>query len=410
MRIRRISGLLLGLGLILAAMPLGSSPAADAFHQKDLVVHEWGVLSVFPDVETANADMREEWDALPKFVFGQVEGRIMPPSGVIMNARLPVIHLYSPNATDVNVRVDFPPTGKPLVWWPENVNTTPDYQNGRSKLRGNFLEWQVQIRSPQAANVQMMPLPSGHWMNALRNVKAEEMLVYGSGNRLATKEKFLYYDGTLPSPQSLDITGKKDKLTIKNKTDCTVADVTVVDRRTAGKVLVARIAALDAGAEKPLAFAEVDAKDWPDKGVQTLAAQLKGAGLFEDEAKVIADVWKKAFFETDGLTTFYRLPQSEYDRLLPLTVNPKPEKVVRVMLGHQPRCEPELAEQVQKLIEQLSAREFPQRVAAQKQLSAIGKAALPYLNRALKDASDPELKMRLTKLMEDYTIKLPAAK
>lgn len=410
MRTLRLPAVIFGMLLSLGAGNLGPTPAADPFCQKDLVLHEWGVLSVYSDVETANADMRDEWDALPKFVFGQVEGRVMPNAGFYGLAKLPVIHLYSPVPADVNVRVDFPPAGKPLVWWPENVNNVHDFQNGRSKLRGNFLEWQVQIKSPQAANAALLEVPSGHWISALRTVKSEELTVFGMNGQSPTREKFLYYDGTLPAPKPIEITRVKDQLIVKNRGEVAVSDVTVVDRRTVGKVLIARIEALGAGSQTPLTFAEADVKEAAVKGAETLAGQLKQAGLFDDEAKVIASVWKKALFEADGLTTFYRLPQSEYDRLLPLMVNPRPEKLVRVMLVHQPHCEPELADQVQKLIDQLSAREFPARVQAQKQLSAIGKAALPFLVRALKDNSDPEVRARLTRLVEDYAIKLPPAK
>ena len=74
--------------LILGVAVIGLNPAADPTTsaqapppppaQKGLAVHEWGVVSAYSDVELANADMRAEWEGLPKFVYGQVDGRKIP--------------------------------------------------------------------------------------------------------------------------------------------------------------------------------------------------------------------------------------------------------------------------------------------------------------------------------------------
>ena len=55
--------------------------------------------------------------------------------------------------------------------------------------------------------------------------------------------------------------------------------------------------------------------------------QLVAAGLFDDEAKSLVDLWRHKQFETPGLTAFYRLPQSEYDVQMPLTITPCPSRL-----------------------------------------------------------------------------------
>src|SRR6266849_5608515 len=89
------------------------------------------------------------------------------------------------------------------------------------------------------------------------------------------------------------------------------------DRRAPDHLRVARLAKLEADT-KPTAleFNEVEGKDWPQAGVVTLTKQLKDAGLFEDEARALADVWKQEFFQAEGVTLLYRLPQEEYEKLL----------------------------------------------------------------------------------------------
>ena len=118
-----------------------------------------------------------------------------------------------------------------------------------------------------------------------------------------------------------------------------------------------------------------------EQAEQTLVEQLTKEGLFEDEALSLVDLWKEDFFETPGLSAFYRLPSAEYDVRLPLTVTPKPESVVRVGLIYQGHLEPNFAERIGELIKQLDAVKFAERDAAMKKLLAIGPAALVQIQR-----------------------------
>jgi hypothetical protein len=81
---------------------------------------------------------------------------------------------------------------------------------------------------------------------------------------------------------------------------------------------------------------EAKANGWPDKDAKVLLEQLKDTSLFEDEAQSLVDVWKQEFFQAEGLTLFYRMPQEQYEKMLPLTMKPKTEKLIRVGLVHRP--------------------------------------------------------------------------
>jgi len=160
------------------------------------------------------------------------------------------------------------------------------------------------------------------------------------------------------------------------------------------------MATVAAGTEiQALAFKESAAERWPASAHEELIAQLARAGLNEDER---AEVWKKDFFETEGLTLFYRLPQAEYDRLLPLTIAPRPEKVVRTMLVHHPHCEPDLGERVMALVTQLDSNNFQERIDAQKRIHALGRAAFVHLIRARNAKPSLEVTARLNKLLEEF--------
>jgi hypothetical protein len=100
------------------------------------------------------------------------------------------------------------------------------------------------------------------------------------------------------------------------------------------------------------------------------------------------------------VTLFYRLPQEEYDRLLPLSVKPQPEKVVRVGLVQQIPFDTELADRIAGLVKQLDDDNFYKREAAQLELAKLGRIAFGYLQRLKPTITAPEPKRRLDELLE----------
>jgi len=388
----------------LTAVGVGIALAADPVElpQKGLLVHEWGVINVYNDAELANADMRSVWASLPEFVYGNVDRRHIPQEVVVVLA--PVIYFHAPKEIAVQVKVEFP-GGRPAVWWPANANI--DRHGGRGNVSqkatcDKHLEWNLTLKSPASDANGLRALPKGHWMAACRTVAAADVLT-GVRGLPDQREKFVYYDGLIGSPKTAELTVAAERVSLKNRAKHALLDVTVIDRRTPGKIRVSRMATVAAGTEiQALAFKESAAERWPASAHEELIAQLARAGLNEDEAKAMAEVWKKDFFETEGLTLFYRLPQAEYDRLLPLTVTPRPEKVVRTMLVHHPHCEPDLGERVMALVTQLDSNNFQERIDAQKRIHALGRAAFVHLIRARNAKPSLEVTARLNKLLEEF--------
>ena len=105
---------------------------------------------------------------------------------------------------------------------------------------------------------------------------------------------------------------------------------------------------------------------------------------------------------TDGVQVFYRIPQAEYDRLMPLTVTPKPESTVRVGLVLHPHCEPDMAERVLAVLKDLDAEAFAMREAATAKLAAMGPAVFVHLVRLRKAAVSAEVRSRIEQVLEKY--------
>jgi hypothetical protein len=401
--------LLAGAGSFLAAAAPPEKGTVDG-PRKGFVVHEWGVWRVHNDIELANADARQIWNGLPKFVYGQMASRELPRHW--QNVEIvdrPVIFFHSPEAFQATLRVDFP-TGTPGVWWPGTTNPAvyerATVADRHANQQFKALEWHLHVKDQLYGKRQpptLSDVPEGHWVWTLRDVKAEDVYAtVGERNFGLEKEHFVYYDGLLPRGKWASILVEMDRVTVTNAAKHPLFDVTVVDRRSPERPRLARLPQLDGSASKELDLKDLGDAKWPESGAKTLAGQLKEAGLFEDEAASLVTLWTRDLFESAGVTVFYRLPQEEYDRQLPLTLTPRPEKLVRVGLVVHPYCEPGLAERVAELVKQLDNDDFQKREAAQKSLDAMGRAAFVHLLKLRDTITAPEAKRRVEELLEKH--------
>jgi hypothetical protein len=389
---------------LLSLLPLLSAvaPADVPAVHKGLVVHEWGVFRVHDDVEVANADARAEWDSLPPFMYGNVSGRTLPVDwGPLEIRRRPVIFFHSPDPVAVSVHLDFP-GGMPGVWWPGT--RTPVTRGTRRPAVGTALEWQLFLKEPppgrRPQHNGLREVPKGHWIEQMRAVKCDEVYaLFGDGGIDVDHEKFVFYDGLFPQGKWLRIKVEKERVSLLSQVKHPVHDVTVIDRRGDGKVRVGRLATLDAGAEAKVEFKEVERAKFAAEAADVLSGQLVAAGLFKDEAASLLAACRKDLLETDGVTVFYRLPQAEYDRRLPLALRPEAESLVRVGLVHHSHCEPDFAEQVRALVKKLDDGDFDVREAAQKKLQAMGPAVSVHLARLNQNETSPEVRRRIRELL-----------
>jgi hypothetical protein len=405
----------LGLLTLLTAGVAGYLWAADVKEPADpplkgFLVHEWGVFRVHDDVELANADLRQQWDELPPFVYGQTMRRDFPRhwDRVQVEVLKPVIFLHAPRLMTAELRVDFP-SGTPAVWWPATEN--PAYHGNELEVPRKperpvrSLQWKLHLQQPPWKSSPLVgpkPLSRGHWMQTLREVRCDDVYApVGERNAGLEREKFVYYDGVLPAIHALSVKLEGGRATLTNRAKFTTFDVWVVDNRDPSKPRLARLPRLGAGESKDVELApavrEAPRDDFADAA---LTAQLKDAGLNEDEAGALTTIWADDFFRGPGLALLYRLPQEEYDRMLPLTVKPRPEQVVRVGLVQQVPFDKDMADRVARLVKQLDDDAFNKREAAQCELEKLGRAAYGHLRRLRPTVFAPEPKRRVDELLE----------
>ncbi len=381
---------------IISTQAVCAEEAAPPAHN-GLAIHEWGVFCVNDDTDFANAQLRAEWDDLPSFAYGFIKGRAVPVDWGALEIRdKPIIFFHAQEPIMVKLKIRFP-GGMPGVWFPATERPAT-YAFERQPKIGDFLAWNLGIKQCPKTWTPKHPsvpeVPDNHWISRTRQVKSDELFArYSDNGRDVEREKFIFYDGIFPQRRWLKIAVGDERISLTSHVKHPVYDITVIDRR-GDMIRVSRVDKLDAGETiAELTFKEVSAKQFASEAADMLVKQLVAAGLFDDEAKSLVDTWKARMFETPGLNLFYRLPQTEYDAVMPMAITPTPDSVVRVGLIYHGHLEPDFADRVLELVKRMDSPKFAERDAAMKKLLAIGPAALVQLQR-LRERKDLSLEVR----------------
>jgi len=395
------------LSLVAILMVVNQSSAAEP---SGYAVHEWGVFRVNSLAEYANAELRAEWDDLPPFIYGLIKGRAVPQHwGALEIRRKPIVFFHADKPVQVRAEVAFP-GGQAGVWYPATESPAV-FGNQKQPREADKLVWTLGIKQLPDGWRPKTPQPPAvaaeHWINRIREVKSDMIFSRYSPNVLdVEQEKFLYYDGIFPQGKWLTVNVTKENVSLKSNVKHPMFDLMIVDRRNDG-LRVGRVAELNAGeAVAKVEFTNEDTAAFTAKAATALRQQLTAAGLNDDEAASLVDLWKKEFFETPGLNLFYRLPQAEYDARLPLTLTPPADKRVRVGLVYHAHLEPDFAERIRDLAKQLDSVKFAERDAAARKLQQIGPAAMVELMKLREQRNlSAELRDRLDSLIKRWNVR-----
>ena len=282
--------------------------------QPRLVVHEWGTF-------TARVDGRgnlQSWEAsdrvepLPTFVF---ESWVTPAK---QNARgtvrmeTPVLYFYADEPTQASAKVEFP-GGFLTEWYPSAIH--------QDTVERASLSWPsfTIVPGPDPE----YPVSGDSHYYAARETDASPLEVV-NGDTIE-REKLLFYRGV--GSFALPLEGSVGKTGIELVPTTELQGVIVVHRRgdalgfeVVGTLARARILSIPALDDR--------LEDLTNELQRSLIAQ----GLYEREAAAMLATWQALWFE-DGLRVLYMVPRELTDRTLPLTLEPTPDELVRVLVG-----------------------------------------------------------------------------
>ena len=353
-----------------------------------LTVHEWGTFTSFSGSDGVKLEFRPLQDAdLPYFVLDrQRQSGLAYPSKfdyrVLQRMETPVTYFYVDRPREVNVRVEFP-RGLLTEFYPPVLRMTPLFKLSGPELVGNSsLDWKVwlipedriQARMPDAATTEslhkrmvekLLPSSDGydHYAHAR---KTDSALVYSElpgdpKNPLVPRgghfEKFLFYRGIGNFDLPLKLTAPaNDKLELTNSGATLIRNLFLVNVDQ----FTVRFSHYDKiGPGEKLSLAAPTQTSTVDQLADAVKAALVREELYDKEAAAMVETWRKSWFGEQGTRLFYMLPQAQTDALLPLTIEPAPQELVRVMVGRmeimRPSDEARITELVRQSAEALAA-------------------------------------------------------
>ena len=372
--------------VVLAAITIHCSQAHSGDVKSDgrLVVHEWGTFTNFSGSDGVKLEYRPLIDNdLPEFVLDRGWQAGLNP--LFSKARLrgrqrmetPVTYFYTDRVREVNVRVQFP-QGLLTEFYPPVQKMLPEFTANQfhklPALKDSLLDWgsitlipesqlQTQLKpSPLAdrVNVEVMDrlLPSvGHspHYGFARNTDSAIVHVQNKADQNRPRmpagnffEKFLFYRGMGNFKLPLHLTSMgEDVFKLTNGGADPVRSLFLVSV-SSGELRFQSFDAIAAG--KTMTLTQTGRKSTVAALGTAVSASLVAAGLYEKEAVSMVRTWKDSWFEEEGTRLFYIVPSSNTEKLLPLTVEPQPDEIVRVLVGRMEIMPPEQEHRILQLV------------------------------------------------------------
>lgn len=446
------------LSLILAAAQL----QLIADDKSGYVAHEWGT---FTSVQGADG-VQLEWNPfvapeLPKFVYDRNK-----PSGeprrqftafpgktawrTLQRMETPVIYFYSDEPKTVDVTVKFP-QGLVTEWYPQAQDIGPsvikpspvlsklDNAVGKTGLQPNFtfasldqkataqslIRWSgIEVLPPKQTEAAKLLAPfdhSGSHYYAARETDADMLRIKGyneDGSSTPQHEKFLFYRGVGFFTAPLQVRVADDfahRVNLKNNGKETLAHLYVLTIHD-GRGNYVYVDKLAPGASRTVTL-DPDRNTLPTVQLTTristdMAQSLTKEGLYAREASAMVKTWRDSWFEEPGVRVLYTLPEPWTSQILPINIEPKPQKLTRVFVGRAEVITPAM----EKKLQQELTRYFEGSEQARKQAienvrqSGLGRFTEPAMRRVLANNANKKLQDSGWQLVSEAMRRAPDSK
>jgi hypothetical protein len=383
-----------------------SAPDTKTLKANDrLIVHEWGTFTSIAGKDGVAVDWRplNGSSDLPGFVYdtsslatgtGLRSGQhcIKCNLEALVRMETPVIYFYADRETTVSVKVEFS-QGKITEWYPQArlvyVPAPGDSRNPSS------IDWGRLTVTPGLTGSFPAEAKPSHYYPARETDASPLRICTSKGDQ---HEKFLFYRGvgTFDPPLGAKLDG--GRVVVKNISRESIARFILFENR-GGKI----------GYQVRDSFDGQVTLDWPaqnqtvDSLERDLDAILIAQGLYEKEARAMIKTWRDSWFE-EGMRVFYIVPRKVTDSILPITIEPRPSELTRVLVGRVEIITPEMEADVVQAAERLGDSSQSLRDVAAEITQKHGRFAEPVLKAVLEKTSDPKLRARIQQLISHPSI------
>lgn len=420
--------------LIAGLAAIGAAGFVTAPRQSSLVVHEWGTFTSLQGSDGVPLKWNPlESSKLPGFVYNWAHpGLGRRPTGMLafgtknmlvtfQRMETPVVYFYTAKETRVDLTVRFPQGGitewypqsaevGPSVYAPHPFITSVDSGLHRAGIASSFsvgslveanvkesvIHWPALKLLPAAGRSDLperLPQDSSgsHYFAARETDSAFVQLSPVPGtNSSAELEKFLFYRGVGNFVTPLHVEMQRDGVVNVSNTGVEPLAHLFILGIQGERGEFASLEHLNSAEQKSVSL-DMDKSSRPlanvRKDIQAAIVQaLEAEGLSPREAAAMVKTWQDSWFTEQGVRVLYVLPRNWTDRTLPMSIDPQPKQLVRVMVGR--------AELISVATEKQLARELagsPQDQADAKEefsktIAGLGRFAQPAFDRALDRA------------------------
>ncbi|MFN0205696.1 MAG: hypothetical protein ACKVS6_05225 [Planctomycetota bacterium] len=365
---------------------------------QNYTVHEWGTFTTLAGSDGVQlVGLTHDEEALPKFVY-HYEKHEKGFEGVNVKMETPVIYFYSKEERYVSVTVDFP-KGVLTQWFPQVRHLQPAAGITNPELKNGKLRWGVNILPAGTGEKDAPPVDANDSWRFARETDANYIRMCSTSWEDAAKnshdesERFLFYRGL--GKFDLPIVAKfldNGELNIKNSGNDELRDLVLL-RVENGKIYFKDGGNLRANSamQTKIDFAETTV----DKAMAFVAKKLEGSGLYAKESLAMVNTWRKSYFETPGVRVLYVVPRKLTDQILPLTIDPMPSDLVRVLVGRYDVLTPEAEKNAEATIKKTNK--------PSEAMSALGRFAEPITRRVRETTKDAEVRSNADCLLQQFT-------
>lgn len=373
------------------AAPASSQPSGDG-ESAPFIVHEWGTFTSFSGSDGVRLEFRPLVDNdLPDFVFNRAKqvGAYywFSKSRQLVRERMetPVTYFYTDREREVSVKVGFP-KGLLTEFYPPVKKMLPPFEREKVvPLRNAELDWgtvrliptqqlRTAVADQAAADVvhqrllgALLPAAGGDHYAFARDT--DSALVYARLPAASKRpdvpgsdffetsapsgdffEKFLFYRGigNFALPIHVQALGG-GQFEVRNDGPDPIRSLFLVTAH--GKELRLAVApSIDPDGR--LTMVQSSQPTTMDSLADAVVEALVAEKLYEKEARAMVNTWRNSWFGEQGTRLFYMVPPRVTDELLPLTISPQPDEIVRVLVGRYEIMSPEDEARVTQLVQQ----------------------------------------------------------
>ncbi|MEM6259056.1 MAG: hypothetical protein AAGI37_12145 [Planctomycetota bacterium] len=301
---------------------------------------------------------------------------------------------------------------KPLQVRLELTGSTSQFQAyfpDEDAIVGNqLLEWK-EVREANDTRRTEVFGEQGAWLTTLR--ESEDRLWLQSRDPLR-KERFFLYDASFRFKPNIDLSFTNDRYSLKKvKPERGTPPLSVLLRKSDGGWTADTLAAPWPQPAGVIAEADTDNPAVPTvrQALAPVGDWLTERGYNKQETELALGMISAAKSDQTKLSLIYIMPSGAIEDYLQLRVRPAPDRVIRTAIVVVNNVDPNLNLRVNALLDDLGSDEWAKRDRAQRELIALGQAAIKKVQQ-LKNNQDPEIAFRAQQILDTYDWKMNSSR